>query len=702
MIGSSLRSMARLEREPTRRKDLLIEALKNVNETSEYAEEAQPFRYWALGVTHNNSARIQSQLARLEDDDDVKKGFYLSAIENTEKGIELSKTHIELYDLPGYHQQLAVVQQKFGEILEQTYLFTNEKTYLDRAVHTYNDAIEFYRKEGFLSETALIQWRIAWLYYRLHNYQRAATEFNLSSMNYRGAAGKFPNHEDFFTEYATYMEAWSNISKAMHHHSRQQYLSEKECFDRTVDIYQSSERWSYLSDNYQAWARLSEAENSSRNEQTVKARALFLETSELFFNAKRSIEDKIRSIGDNDEAEMANELISASDSRREYCLGRMKLEEAKLHDKRGEYLASSEKYASAGAMFEKISSSMERKSDQQELSPIITLCRGWQKMTEAEAYASPELFNEASTFFEEAKEKSLNEKTGLLALGHASFCRALEVGTRYEVTKEGGLYQELIRHLNSSTNYYVRAGFESALDYSKATQRMFEAYLYIDNAIMDSDPERKVRYYSMAEKVLESSAELFLRSDHVEKRGEVLRFLASIREERELATSLSQLLHAPSISSSTMSFNVPTPTHENAVGHQRFDDADLRAKILVKFEEFSSGEDFELLIEVFNAGSVSASLVRVEDLIPEDFQVSEVSGFYKYADEVLDMKGKMVGPLNTIEIPLKIKPMSRGEYTLKPRIVYLNNDSEYRSCEPEPVQVKITEMGILSWLRGTR
>jgi hypothetical protein len=146
----------------------------------------------------------------------------------------------------------------------------------------------------------------------------------------------------------------------------------------------------------------------------------------------------------------------------------------------------------------------------------------------------------------------------------------------------------------------------------------------------------------------------------------------------------------------------PTPSHEYPVGIESFEHADLQANIFLNSGEFTSGEDFDIVIEIFNAGKAPASLVKIIEVVPDDFVVSKVSGYYSFDEHSLDMKGRKIGPLNTVGITIQIKPFSKGEYTLKPRIVYLDDSNEYKSCEPDPVNLTVSEMGILGWLRGSR
>jgi len=399
---------------------------------------------------------------------------------------------------------------------------------------------------------------------------------------------------------------------------------------------------------------------------------------------------------------MATNLVKATDIRHEYCVARIALEEAKILDKKGDHYSSSEKYGSAAQTFEEISQASETEQERREFSLIISLSRAWQKMTQAEAEASPALYAEASQLFEKAKDFSPNEQTKMLVLGHSRFCKALEEGTKFADTRDATMHATATKYLESAANYYVNAGFPKASEYAKATQLLFDAYAQMDNAKRESDPEKKAKLYMMAEKVLQTSAGSFMKAEHPEKRERVLRLLEKVQEERELAVSLTEVLHAPSIVSSTTVFPTPTPTHEEAVGSERFEHADIQANVIARQKELKVGENLHLEIELVNAGKGAALLTKLTEILPEGFELIEKPETYRVEDRSLNMKGRRLDPLKTEEVRLVLKPKVQGVFPIKPRILYLDENGKYKSHEPEPVNVTVKELGVKGWLKGER
>jgi hypothetical protein len=206
----------------------------------------------------------------------------------------------------------------------------------------------------------------------------------------------------------------------------------------------------------------------------------------------------------------------------------------------------------------------------------------------------------------------------------------------------------------------------------------------------------------MIERVLQTSAGSYTRAEHPEKREQVLKLLQKAKEEEELATSMTEALYAPSIVSVTTAFASPTPTQEEAVGSERFEHADIQANLILRQKELKIGESLDLEIELVNAGKGPALLIKVNELIPEGFELVEKPENYRVEDSYLNMKGKRLDPLKTEDVKLILKPNVQGVFPLKPKVLYLDENGNYKSHEPEPVTITVKELGIRGWLKGER
>jgi hypothetical protein len=231
---------------------------------------------------------------------------------------------------------------------------------------------------------------------------------------------------------------------------------------------------------------------------------------------------------------------------------------------------------------------------------------------------------------------------------------------------------------------------------------LFDAYAQMDKAKEERDPEKKAKLYMMAEKLLQTSAGSFTKAEHPEKSEQVQRLLENVRDERELATSLTEILHTPTIVSTTTAFTSPSPTKEEAVGLERFEHADVQANLIVRQKELKIGEDLSIELELVNAGKGSAILTKVAEIIPKGFEVAEKPENLRVEDSYVNLKGKRLDPLKTEEVKLVLKPTLQGTFTLKPTVLYLDENGKYKSHEPEAVTITVKELGIKGWLKGEK
>jgi len=700
-----LTRLAFMETNSDEKKSLLEKALWHRNESSRLVEQLEPFDYWDRGFQQFTSALARWELAELTKDYETKKNMLEEAISDAENSLKLCVKHAAYYERTGSVAVYAILgsfQYQLGKMIDRLFESTFDRGRLRKAVEAFAEAAESFQKLNLMSRMAECHWKAAQTHDKLGEHLRAAENFEVASNSYKVAAEKVPALRDFYQDHATYMQAWSEIEKARHHHAKQEYGVAEEHFDKAADLHKSLKEWSYLSPNYAAWARVEHAEEMSRKEQGEEAIQAFEQAAKFFNETRKSLQTKVGEIEDPDEKQMVTNMLKATSPRLRYCTARTTLEEAKILDKKGDHYSSSEKYGSTAEAFEKIVQALESEPEQREIKFIMNLSRAWQKMTLAEAEASPTLYVEASQLFEDAKEFGPNEQAKMLALGHSRFCRALEAGTSFADTGDVNMHTAAVQYLESAAKYYVNAGLQKASEYAEATELLFDAYVHMDKAKREGDAEKKTRLYMMAEKVLQTSAGSFMKAEHPEKREQVLRLLEKVKKERELAVSLAELLHAPSIVSTTTALPTPTPTHEAAVGSEKFENADIQANIITRQRELKVGESLHLEIELVNAGKGPALLIKVTELIPEGFELAEKPEIYRVEDSYLNMKGKRLDPLKTEDVKLVLKPKAQGVFPLKPTILYLDENGKYKSHEPEPVTITVKELGIKGWIKGER
>jgi KaiC/GvpD/RAD55 family RecA-like ATPase len=698
-LGSTLHALSKayhyyskLEPEKEEKQQQLRNALGFRKEYLNTVQKGFPANTWVLGVGLFCEAQIEADLAALEKEES-KIALLQDAISDMNDGVTYCKNWIETRAVPSLIAMVAVMEDAFAEMLDDGYQLTSDKENLKKANEVYGNAAEDFKKVDLPSRVAESYWKIARNLDLLGEHNLAAGNFEKGFAGYKAAAQKISQFSDFYLDYASYMKAWSEIETAKFEHNNEKFTDSMNHYEKASRLLEQSKSWNYLSSNFYAWSLLEQAEDLSRKDGCQESIVTFEKAIKFLRDSERILLAEMGRIDRTDEQDLVKGLIQASKIRIDYSNGRISIEEAKILDRKGDHGASSQKYESAAEIFEKILQ-IDPGQTGKEVRPLVYLCQAWQKMTLAEARSSPIMYEEAADLFTLANEHAIKESAGLLALGHSSFCKALEAGIEFEITRNTTMYEETARHMNSAANYYLRAGFESASDYAKATQRLFDAYVYMDSAKREKDPAKEARFYLMAEKVLQISAECFIKAGHIEKNEQVQRLLRKVRDDKELALSLSEVFHAPTITSSTASFSTIEPNEEKAVGLERFEHAAIQAKLIPHENEIKVGENVNLEIQIVNVGKEPVLMTKIANILPAGFQIVTKPDYCSVEGTALIVKGKKFEPLKTDEIKIALKSFIKGSVEISPRIICVDETGQQLTYNPEPVTFNFLEAAL--------
>ena len=697
-LARALSRRAKLEPDPARRKAMLENALVFMTESRRLV----PSRYWSQAQLCYEWGDVKTELANIAQDNASEVALLEEAMSSYARGLELDQLQERVEVRDYYPPMMAPRYPQHARLLTRLYSLTRNSRYLEKALEVLRKGLEISTQAGLVTRVAECHWELGKVLDDLNDFSKAAESFRLASDKYGEAGDKITMLKDFYKDYAVYMQAWSEIEEARECHSHMQYEEAARRFDEAAELVAGTDSWNQLSANYSAWARLEEAEALSRGEKTEEARDAFQLAGQRFAEAKSSVVNTLSETMTREEREDADVLVRASDLRREYCQARAVLEEARIFGGQGDLAASCKRYYAAAERFEKLVERTDQDSDRRELRPIASLCRAWSKMVQAEQKSSPSLYREASELFGQVVDYAVDQRTSALAQANGFMCKALEAGTGFEATKDPELFSAAKRYLDAATTQYLRAGFRTTSEYSRATSRLLDAYFYMYQAQVEVDPSKRAQSFQMAETMLQTSAGSFVKARLPAKAEEVQRVLEIVREDREIAVSLSRVLKAPTVASATTGFSAPAQTHETAVGLERFDESNILANLIPRQQEIELGQTASLEIELVNAGRTAAQLVKVEGIVPDGFEIVDKPAMYRVEDSYLDMKGKSLTPLKTEEVKLLLRPVAKGTHQLKPRILYLDNSGRYKSYEPEPATIAVKELGISGWIRGPR
>jgi KaiC/GvpD/RAD55 family RecA-like ATPase len=679
---------SKLEPRKNEKAELLKTALGYRKEYIRTSEQAFSSNFWIRGVGMIYAAQIEADLVDLEVDKGAKVALLDDATSDMRSGVSNCNRWIISCADTSLIAMVADFEDSFGRIMHERYSLIEEKEALTKENEIYEAAAEKFKQVGLPSRVAESYWKIARNLDLSTEYEKAARHFENAFAGYKAVATKIRQLNDFFLDYASYMKAWSEIEMAKHAHNDEKYASARNHYERSSQLLRQSKTWMYLSLNLYAWALLEQAEDLSRKENSKDSIDTFQQAIKSLQESKRVLSLKLKSIDKKDEKDLAKRLIEVTETRSEYSLGRIAIEEAKILTRQGDQVASSEKYSKAAAIFQEIS--LETGEAAKEAKPLFYLCQAWQKMTLAEARRNPAMFREAAELFKQANEHSFKESASLMALGHSSFCKAMEAGTEFETTQAMENYEQATRHMEKAENFYLEAGFETTSDYAKATQRLFDAYVFMESAKRERDPNKQARFYSMAEEVLKIATECFTWARRQDKIDQVQRLLRKVKEKRELALSIGDIFNAPAITTSTATFSKITSTQETPAGLERFQKADIQTRLVQHETDIKTGETVTLEIQIVNVGKEPVSLIKIENITPAGFQLIEKPDYCLSENGQLTIKGKRINPLKIEELKITLKALKTGSIEVKTRVICVDSIGNEVANQPEPVIFNIS------------
>ena len=699
-IASNLHSLSKayhyysnLEPRPHEKPELLKTALGYRKEYVKIVQKALKSNLWTLALGLVYAAQIEADLSILDSDEKSKELNLKDAISDMEKGIPLCENWIASLgsqNVPTLVATLAGFQDKYGSILKDNYNLTKDKSNLVKAIEVYHGAADNFRKVDLPSRVAESYWKVASDFDFLGDYEKAADNFGKAFAGYKVAARKIEQFGDFYIDYSNYMKAWNEIENAKLAHQKGSYDGARQHYQKSSSLLGQSKLWNYLSLNFYAWSVLEQAEHFSIDEQSENSIKAFESALNFIQESKKALEVELKKTSRKEEKSLVKNLIEASDARSVYSKGRIAIEEAKILDRQGKHVNSSEKYGYAANLFRKITQEYSGQIEK-EATPLVYLCQAWHKMTMAKAKSSPIMYEEAADLFKKANEYAVNESSSLLALGHSSFCKALEAGTEFEITRNMDIYKETKEHLDFAADYYLKAGFESFSEYTKATEHLFDAYVYMHKAKLATDLAKEAQFFSMAEKALQISAESYIKAQYQEKIEEVKLLLKKAKEEKEMAVTLSEVFHAPSVTSSTGSFTTISPNFEMAVGLERFEHADIQTKLILLSDKITVGEDIKFKIQILNVGKEPVLLARIEDILPEGFQFVRAPDGFSFENLNLSTMGKTLNPLEDQEIPLTLRSFKSGDFEVRPKIVCVDEIGQQLIFTTDPFAFTVSD-----------
>ncbi len=694
-LSKALYFLATMEADQGQKVDLLREALAVREETVRTHGLLSPHS-WSMGVMLNYLALIKAELSQVEEDPGLQTRLLQDAVEHMQQCVyHCSKWAA----IPALVRALARYEEWYGDILLQLYRVTQDPSVSKRSKGAYESAIQQFTKSENLGPIASIKWKIAQVLDLLGDHEEASNSFKQAAEEYRQSTKRLPGLASAFEDLASYMAAWALIEEARLLHNREQYSLAADNYSKASDLIQTTKTWAHTSKHYAACSLLEQAETLSRQEKHEPAIESFTSAAEDFKETTTELEAKLRKASSPQDKRELLDWVKITERRQKYCLARTDLERARVLDRIGEEEASGAKYRSASEAFKAMLSDARNEQGRRELETLSLFCEAWAKMKEAEARASPELYKGATASFLEAEKAAETKRFRFLALANASICKALETGTTFRRTRDTRLYSEIKRYLETAADYYQEAGFENASQWTRATQRLFDALAYLADAEVERETEKRAELYLLAERHLELAARLYDQAGFARKRDEALKNLKRAKEEKELLLTPTEVLSGnPAITQVTVA--PVSLLRDKAAGLERFEEASVVGNLKVSQTELHVGSDLAVDIEIGNIGKTTATLVKLVNVAVPGLQPDIHKTGFRIDENRIDLKGKRLDYLKTHQVRIALKATRKGSFQLRPEVLFVDEKGNHGSYEFEPTVLVVRELGIAGWIKG--
>jgi KaiC/GvpD/RAD55 family RecA-like ATPase/tetratricopeptide (TPR) repeat protein len=124
---------------------------------------------------------------------------------------------------------------------------------------------------------------------------------------------------------------------------------------------------------------------------------------------------------------------------------------------------------------------------------------------------------------------------------------------------------------------------------------------------------------------------------------------------------------------------------------ERLEHANIQAYLLAH-GEIGVGEEFTLRLDLVNVSKNPTKIVRVERLIPNGFRVIAPPPRFSVQDSSLEMNQMKINPFKVEAVNLSLEATLAGDFTLDPRVVYIDDKGETKICKPRSVTLTVRPM----------
>ena len=117
----------------------------------------------------------------------------------------------------------------------------------------------------------------------------------------------------------------------------------------------------------------------------------------------------------------------------------------------------------------------------------------------------------------------------------------------------------------------------------------------------------------------------------------------------------------------------------------------INARIAPEKGDAELGETVDFKIELQNVGKAPVLLTRLEEIVPNGFELASYLDGYGSQNASLDMHGKKLNPYETENLEIALRATKKGTFIIAPRISFVSETGRNMTFRPEPASIIVSE-----------
>jgi hypothetical protein len=311
------------------------------------------------------------------------------------------------------------------------------------------------------------------------------------------------------------------------------------------------------------------------------------------------------------------------------------------------------------------------------------------------------MYQTAAKLFQECSIIYTNERMKNISKGYSDLCYGLENLVRCREAEEDPMkeYINATTYFERAQKFFQEAGLNNYVDYLEAMKNYLDGIRYSRKLELELVDETKMSYYSMIEKSFKNATDFFQKSGHIYMKEEVAYEFEKVKRSQTLHEYLS-LVESTKTPEGGEGYTVSMPKEalKNAF-------VILRVINSIAHSVVQPEQEVTINFEITNIGAKTATLDRIENVIPLDFKIKggeisktlllnldEFMGSIKTSTQSesssdsthqskysLPLNGKKLQKGQTEKLTIKITTSKPGAINYQPTLIYLdeNNNKKF-------------------------